>query len=66
MAKSAPAHRVSTLQDLASGKNLEVEETLGYVLKKAREKGVPVPTVDTCYRLISAIDHTLSQQLGNP
>ena len=66
MAKNAPTHRVSTLQDLESGKNLEVEETLGYVLKKAREKGVPVPTVDTCYRLISAIDHTISQQLGNP
>ena len=66
MAKNAPAHRVSTLQDLASGKNLEVEETLGYIIKKAREKGVPVPTVDTCYRLISAIDHTISQQQGNP
>lgn len=66
MKKNAPAHRVSTLQDLISGKRLEVEETLGYVMKKAAEKGVSIPTVDTCYRLISVIDHTLSRQLANP
>lgn len=66
MAKSAPAHRVSTLQDLESGKNLEVEETLGYVLKNAHDKKVPMPTIDTCYRLISAIDHNISLQLVKP
>jgi len=66
MKKNAPAHRVSTLQDLISGKRLEVEETLGYVMKKVAEKGVSVPTVDTCYRLISVIDHTISRQLANP
>ena len=66
MAKNAPAHRVSTLQDLESRKNLEVEETLGYVLKSAHEKKVPMPTIDTCYRLIRAIDHNISQQLVKP
>lgn len=66
MKKNAPAHRVSTLQDLISGKRLEVEETLGYVMKKAAEKGVPVPTFDTCYRMISGIDHTISGQLADP
>jgi ketopantoate reductase len=66
MKKNAPAHRVSTLQDLISGKRLEVEETLGYVMKKAAEKGVSVPSVDTCYRLISVIDHTISRQLAKP
>jgi len=66
MKKNAPAHRVSTLQDLISGKRLEVEETLGYVMKKTAEKGVSVPSVDTCYRLISVIDHTISRQLANP
>ena len=60
MKKNAPAHRVSTLQDLISGKRLEVEGTLGYVITKAAEKGVSVPAVDTCYRLISVIDHTLT------
>ena len=66
MVKNSPTHRVSTLQDLESGKNLEVEETLGYVLNKAHEKGTLVPTIDTCYRLISAIDHNILQQLGSP
>ncbi len=57
--KSAPAHRVSTLQDLEGGKRLEVEETLGYVVRKAAEKNVAVPTIETCYRLISGINRTL-------
>jgi ketopantoate reductase len=35
---------------------LEVEETLGYVVTKASERGVPVPTVETCYRLISGLN----------
>lgn len=56
MESRAPTHRLSTLQDLERGRRLEVEETLGYVVTKAGEQGVPVPTVETCYRLISGIN----------
>jgi 2-dehydropantoate 2-reductase len=56
MKSRAPTHRVSTLQDLERGRGLEVEETLGYVVTKAGKQGVPVPTVETCYRLISGIN----------
>ena len=54
-----PTHRMSTLQDLERGGRLEVEETLGYVVAKAAEEDITVPTVDTCYRLINAINRSL-------
>jgi 2-dehydropantoate 2-reductase len=55
----APMHRMSSLQDLERGRQLEVEETLGYVVAKAATAGLAVPTVDTCYRLISGINRFL-------
>ena len=55
----APTHRMSTLQDLERGGRLEVEETLGYVIAKAAEEDINVPTVDTCYRLINGINRSL-------
>ena len=56
MGSRAPTHRMSSLQDLERGRRLEVEETLGYVVTKADAQGVPVPTVGTCYRLISGLN----------
>lgn len=56
MGSGAPTHRMSSLQDLERGRRLEVEETLGYIVTKASEQGVPVPTVETCYRLISGLN----------
>jgi 2-dehydropantoate 2-reductase len=52
----APQHRMSALQDLERGRPLEVEETLGYVVRKAAEEGIVVPTVETAYRLIAGIN----------
>jgi 2-dehydropantoate 2-reductase len=49
----SPEHRMSAQQDVLRGSRLEYEETLGYALEKARELGVPMPTLDTCYRIIS-------------
>ena len=49
----SPEHRMSAQQDVLRGSRLEYEETLGYALQKAREVGVPMPTLDTCYRIIS-------------
>jgi 2-dehydropantoate 2-reductase len=61
----APMHRMSSLQDLERGRRLEVEETLGYVVTNAATVGLAVPTVDTCYRLISGINRCV-QQGSNP
>jgi len=56
MEARAPAHKVSTLQDLEQGRRLEVEETLGYAVRKGAELGIPLPTMETCYRLIAGIN----------
>jgi 2-dehydropantoate 2-reductase len=53
----APNHRISALQDLERGRRLEVEETLGYVITKAGEQNVPVPTLETCYLLCATINN---------
>lgn len=58
-ASQAPTHKVSTLQDLEQGKRLEVEETLGYAVRQGVERGVPTPTLDTCYKLIAGINRYL-------
>jgi 2-dehydropantoate 2-reductase len=49
----SPEHRMSAQQDVLRGSRLEYEETLGFALRKAQEVGVPMPTLDTCYRIIS-------------
>jgi 2-dehydropantoate 2-reductase len=56
MAAQAPAHKISTLQDLERGRRLEFAETLGYAVRKGAELGVPLPTLETCYRLIAAVN----------
>jgi 2-dehydropantoate 2-reductase len=56
MRANAPTHRVSGLQDLERKRSLEVDETLGYLVAKAATIGVPVPTVETAYRLIRGIN----------
>ena len=51
--ETSPEHRMSAQQDVLRGSRLEYEETLGYALAKARELGVPMPTLDTCYRILA-------------
>jgi len=50
---TSPEHRMSAQQDVLRGSRLEYEETLGYALAKGREHGVPMPTLDNCYRILS-------------
>lgn len=54
----APEHRMSSLQDLLGGRPLEIHETLGYAVRKAKELGLPVPLLGDFYSLLSAIDRT--------
>jgi ketopantoate reductase len=60
----APMQRMSSLQDLERGRRLEVEETLGYVVAHAATAGLAVPTIDTCYRLISGINRYVQRVSG--
>jgi len=56
--ETAPAHRMSALQDVEAGRPLEVNETLGYALEKARQLGLELPLLDCFRHLIGAIDRT--------
>ena len=48
----APEHRMSVLQDVERGTRLEIEETLGFALDKARAFGLAVPTLELCLALL--------------
>jgi 2-dehydropantoate 2-reductase len=56
MQRTAPEHRMSTLQDLNAGRTLEVEETLGYAVHEAQRLKVPTQLLDALYHLIAGID----------
>ena len=56
MRSRAPNHRISALQDLEAGRPLEVEETFGYAVRKARELGLSLPLLESCRHLVAAID----------
>ena len=56
--ETAPAHRMSALQDVEAGRPLEVNETLGYALEKSLQLGLELPLLDCFRHLIGAIDRT--------
>lgn len=56
----APEHRMSALQDLENMRPLEVEETMGDALMKAREANIKMPTMEMCYHLLSTINRNIS------
>jgi 2-dehydropantoate 2-reductase len=59
LATQSPTHKVSTLQDLERGRRLEVEEILGYAVQHGEALGIPLPTVETCYRLLAGVNRYL-------
>ena len=44
---------MSSQQDVLRGSPLEYLETLGHALELGREVGVPMPTLDNGYRILS-------------
>jgi 2-dehydropantoate 2-reductase len=56
--RNAPDHRMSSLQDLEAGRPLEIEETLGYAVQRARQLQQSAPLLDSLYHLAVAIDRT--------
>jgi 2-dehydropantoate 2-reductase len=56
MRSRAPDHRMSALQDLEAGRPLEVEETFGYAVRKARELGLSLPLLEAFHHLVAGID----------
>jgi 2-dehydropantoate 2-reductase len=53
--KNSPTHKLSTLQDLDAHRPLELEETMGFAVRKAADLGLRLPLLDAFYRISSAI-----------
>ena len=51
LAVAAPNHRMSALQDLEAGRELEVHETLGFAVREAARLGATAPTLALCYEI---------------
>lgn len=52
----APGHRMSSLQDVTAGRQLEVHETLGWAVRECEDRGLPVPMLHQLYLLSAGID----------
>ena len=58
-ARVAPAHRMSSLQDVTRGSPLELDETVGYALEAARALGLAMPVTELCHRLAACVNRGL-------
>jgi 2-dehydropantoate 2-reductase len=65
-ARGATGHKVSTLQDIEHGRRLEIDEIMGYAVRKAESAGLPMPTVETCYRMVAGLDRALQARRAAP
>jgi 2-dehydropantoate 2-reductase len=52
----AAGHRVSVLQDLEAGRRLEIDETVGYAVRKGVELGLRLPVLEMVLHLAVAIE----------
>ena len=57
-AESVGAHKTSMLQDLESGRPLEIEALTGAVLEMARLTDTPAPSIEAVYGLTKLLDQT--------
>ena len=46
----------SMTQDVLAERRTEVEHVAGDVVRRAAARGVPVPVLDTCYRLLRGLE----------
>lgn len=50
-------HAGSMAQDIEAGRETELEGMTGYVVRKAREVGVPVPVTESVYRMAKGVEY---------
>jgi len=50
-------HAGSMAQDIGAGRETELEAMTGYVVRKAKEIGVPVPVTESVYRMAKDVEH---------
>lgn len=54
--RSAPGHRMSSLQDTEAGRVLEVHETLGFAVQEAARLGLAAPALGELYALVAGLN----------
>ena len=59
-----PKFRTSMLQDVVTGRPIEVEALVGQTQAFAREAGVPVPVIDAIVPLLRGLDRSLRSALS--
>ena len=57
-------HAGSIAQDIEAGRETELESMTGYVVRKAREAGVPVPVTESVYRMAKGIEYAARERRG--
>jgi 2-dehydropantoate 2-reductase len=50
-------HGGSMAQDIAAGRETEIDGLTGYLVKKAKEVNVPVPACEAIYRIMKGLDY---------
>jgi 2-dehydropantoate 2-reductase len=50
-------HAGSMAQDIEAGRETELEAMTGYIVKKAKELGVPVPVTESVYRMAKGVEY---------
>lgn len=50
-------HAGSMAQDLEAGRETELDAMTGYVVRKAKELGVPVPVTESVYRMAKGVEY---------
>jgi 2-dehydropantoate 2-reductase len=63
-AEAVGAHKTSMLQDVESGRVLELDALVKSVIELGRITGTPTPTIDHVYALAALLARTLAQQSG--
>ena len=50
-------HAGSMAQDIEAGRETELEAMTGYIVRKAKELGVPVPVTESVYRMAKGVEY---------
>lgn len=57
-------HAGSMAQDIEAGRETELESMTGYVVRKAKELGVPVPVTESVYRMAKGVEYAERERRG--
>jgi 2-dehydropantoate 2-reductase len=63
-AASVGKHKTSMLQDIESGRPIELEALVGAVIEMGKITATPTPTIEAVYALAALLAHTVQQQHG--